>query len=197
MNQPNLGDQILRWAAYGATLIVTSITAVISYQHAHELVLAHGETGDTAAALPLTVDGLIVTCGLVILQAARRKRSAPWAAWALLAAGILATLAANVAHGWAHGPVGAVIAGWPALVSVGSFEMLQHFVREAAVPVDEDQGDAVPELDDELVEAAVAAFREELDGGKVPGIRRIKSALRIGQPRAVEVQAYLGHLVTA
>jgi hypothetical protein len=35
-----------------------------------------------------------------------------------------ATLAANVAHGLGHGPVGAAVAAWPAVALVGSYELL-------------------------------------------------------------------------
>lgn len=126
----NTGDRIIRWSAGMAVSIVTGIATVISYGHAHELVLAHGETGRTAAALPLTVDGLIATCSLVIYDCARRDRRAPWHAWALLGAGVVATLGANVAHGLAHGWVGAVVGAWPALVAVGSFELLLRLVRQ-------------------------------------------------------------------
>ena len=50
--------------------------------------------------------------------------------------GIVATLAANVAHGWPHGPVGAAVAAWPAASLVGSYELLLWLIRTAA-------GDAV------------------------------------------------------
>lgn len=126
----NKGDLVIRWAAAVAVMIVTGIAAVISYQHAHELVLHHGEKGYTAAALPITVDGLIGTCSLVLLDCARRNRKAPWHAWVLLGAGVVATVGANIAHGLAHGWVGAVVAGWPALVAVGSFELLIRLVRD-------------------------------------------------------------------
>lgn len=49
----------------------------------------------------------------------------------LLALGIVATLAANVAQGWSHGPVGAVVAVWPAASLVGSYELLLWLVRTA------------------------------------------------------------------
>jgi hypothetical protein len=110
-------------------VVVAAIAAVISYGHAYELAVRYGEAGAIARALPLTVDGLIVTCSLVLLDSARRGQRAPVLAWFLLGCGVLATLGANVAHGLAHGPVGAVIAGWPALVAVGSFEMLARLVR--------------------------------------------------------------------
>jgi hypothetical protein len=45
---------------------------------------------------------------------------APSLARWLLALGIAATLTANMAQGWSHGPVGAVIAAWPAVSLVGS-----------------------------------------------------------------------------
>jgi hypothetical protein len=50
----------------------------------------------------------------------------------LLGLGILATLAANVAHGWPNGPVGAVVAAWPAASLVGSYELLLWLIRTSA-----------------------------------------------------------------
>jgi len=38
--------------------------------------------------------------------------------------GIAAILTANMAQGWSHGPVGAVVAAWPAVSLVGSYELL-------------------------------------------------------------------------
>ena len=45
--------------------------------------------------------------------------------------GIVATLAANVAHGLSHGIIGAVVAAWPALALVGSYELLMVIIRGA------------------------------------------------------------------
>jgi hypothetical protein len=36
-----------------------AVAAVASYEHAYDLVRAHGEAGWTARVIPLTVDGLI------------------------------------------------------------------------------------------------------------------------------------------
>jgi hypothetical protein len=50
--------------------------------------------------VPLTVDGLIYASSMVMMMdSARRKRSAPALARWLLGLGVAATLAANVAHG--------------------------------------------------------------------------------------------------
>ena len=69
---------------------------------------------------------------MVLLDAARRQVAAPRLARWLLAAGISATLAANVAAGLHFGPVGAVVAAWPALALVGSYELLMLIIRSEA-----------------------------------------------------------------
>src|ERR1022692_141145 len=69
---------------------------------------------------------------MVIWYAARHQRAVPVMARCLLALGIVATLAANVAHGWSHGPVGAVVAAWPAVSLVGPFELVLWIIRATA-----------------------------------------------------------------
>lgn len=131
-NRRRVADRAITAAAVVTVLVVTGIAAAISYQHCYDLAVRYGETGATARALPLTVDGLIGMCSLVLLDAARRGEQAPRLTWGLLAAGVLATMAANVAHGIEHGRVGAIIAAWPALVAVGSFELLASLIRRGA-----------------------------------------------------------------
>jgi hypothetical protein len=101
--------------------MVAGVAAVISY--AYELVATHGETGVTAHLLPFTVDGLIWAASMVALDASRRSHPVPRLALCSLAAGIVATVGANLAHGLGHGPVGALVSAWPALALVGSFEL--------------------------------------------------------------------------
>jgi Protein of unknown function (DUF2637) len=80
-------------------------------------------SGTTARLLPFTVDGLIWAASMAVLDASRRNRRVPrLAAWSL-AAGIVATIGANVAHGLGHGPVGVLVSAWPAVALVGSFEL--------------------------------------------------------------------------
>jgi len=59
---------------------------------------------------------------VVVLYAARHRVPVPSLARWLLGLGIAATLTANMAQGWSHGPVGAVVAAWPAVSLVGSYE---------------------------------------------------------------------------
>ena len=63
---------------------------------------------------------------------ARRQVPAPRMARWLLAAGIGATVAANVLAGVSYGPLGAIVAAWPAAALVGSYELLMWLVRTGA-----------------------------------------------------------------
>lgn len=107
-------DRAIRWSTALAVLGVAVVAAVVSYQHSYEVVRAHGESDPTAHLVPLTVDGLIYASSMVLLHSARRDLPPPALARWLLSVGITATLCANIAHGWAHGPVGAAVAAWPA-----------------------------------------------------------------------------------
>src|ERR1700722_9644919 len=64
------------------------------------------------------------------------KTAIPALARWLLGLGIVATLAANVAHGLGHGPIGAVVAGWPAVALVGSYELLMMVIRSSQAAFD-------------------------------------------------------------
>jgi Protein of unknown function (DUF2637) len=106
-------DRVIKWSTAGAVLGVAAVAAVASYEHAYDLVQAHGESGWTARMVPLTVDGLIYASSMVMLDSARRKMRVPALARWLLGLGIAATLAANVAHGLGHGLRCAAVPLWP------------------------------------------------------------------------------------
>src|ERR1700761_8049249 len=122
-------DRLIRITTALSVVAVAVVAAVISYQHAFELVRSHGESGVTAQLVPFTVDGLIWAASMVVLDASRRDQPVPrLAAWSL-GTGIAATVGANLAHGVGHGPVGALVSAWPALALVGSFELLMMLIR--------------------------------------------------------------------
>ena len=122
-------DRLIRITTALAVVAVAVVAAIISYQHAYELVRSHGDFGMTARLLPFTVDGLIWAASMVVLDASRRNQPAPRLAVWSLGAGIVATVGANLAHGVGHGPVGALVSAWPALALVGSFELLMMLIR--------------------------------------------------------------------
>jgi len=125
-------DRAIRISTAAAVLCVAGIAAYVSYWHAYDVVRAHGESGVTARLEPATIDGLVYASSMVVLYAARHRLAVPALVRWLLALGIVATLAANVAHGWPDGPVGAAVAAWPAASLVGSYELLLWLVRTAA-----------------------------------------------------------------
>jgi hypothetical protein len=102
----NAADRVIRWSTALAVLGVAAVAAVASYEHAYDLVRAHGESGWTARLVPLMVDGLIYASSMVMLDSARRKSQVLALARWLLGLCITATLAANVAHGLGHGLTG-------------------------------------------------------------------------------------------
>ena len=122
-------DRVIRLSTVAAVLAVAGIAAYVSYWHAYAVVRAHGETGITARLEPATIDGLVYASSMVVLYAARHRVPVPSLARWLLALGIAATLTANMAQGWSHGLVGAVIAAWPAVSLVGKVADCAIFVR--------------------------------------------------------------------
>ena len=190
--------QIIRWSTAGAVAGVAAVAAVASYEHAYALVRAHGETGWIGRLVPLTVDGLIYASSMVLLDSARREVPVPALARWLPGLGIAATLAANVAHGLGHGPAGAAVAAWPAVALAGSYELFMTIIRGARPPDDRVSGaehvsEAVSGADPLRVQAG-EVFAAEVAAGRVPSIRAIRSRLRVGQPRAQQVRAYLAAL---
>jgi hypothetical protein len=75
-------DRLIKITTAFAVMAVAVVAAVISYQHAFELVRSRGETGTTARLLPFMVDGLIWAASMVVLDASRRGQPVPrLAAW--------------------------------------------------------------------------------------------------------------------
>jgi hypothetical protein len=149
-------------ATAAAVLLVASIAAVVSFVHIQRLAVTHGQTALAAYLLPVSVDGTVAAASLVMLRAARAGLGTPVLARTMLGLAVAATLAANVAYGVPYGLTGALLSGWPAVAFIGCAEMAIGMVRRThAVPA------------------------------QVPSIRALKEALKIGQPVAERVQAYL------
>jgi hypothetical protein len=110
---------------------------------------------------------------MVVLYAARHRLPTPALARWLLGLGITATLTANMAQGWSHGPVGAAVAAWPAVSLVGSYELLVWLIRTAAPdqgpPAQQASGDAADSAPGRPVPAGTANGGQPGSGqGKAP-----------------------------
>jgi Protein of unknown function (DUF2637) len=187
------GGRAIRWSTVAAVAAVAIVAGWVSYVHAYDVVRAHGEHGALAWLYLGTIDGLIYAASMVLLDAARRGVHPPALARWLLAAGIGATLFANVLAGAAYGVLGAAVAAWPALALVGSYELLMWLVRQG-VPAGPDGVPDVPAGLNGHAHQAAELFAADLEAGQVPGIRAIRSGLHVGQDKASQVQAYLRSL---
>jgi hypothetical protein len=102
---------------------------------------------------------------MVVLYAARHRLPVPSLARWLLALGIAATLTANMAQGWSHGPVGAVVAAWPAVSLASSYELLVWLIRTSGAT---DRGPSAEHL---CTGAACRAARRPVPASAVDGER--------------------------
>lgn len=126
------GDRLITAAAGSAVAGLAGIAGALSYAHMVTLAETHGEEGWQAHMLPLSVDGLELVASLVLLadrRAGRRSGKLPWLA---LAAGGIASLAANVAvadPGW----IARVVAGWPAVALLIAVKLLAGLMEHHPV----------------------------------------------------------------
>jgi hypothetical protein len=129
MNGP--ADRCIRRTTIGCVGILALIAGTVSYLHMHLLVMLHGQPGWVAALTPLSVDGMIVAASTTLLAESRSGRRGGMLPWALLVAGSVASLAANVAVAEPT-TTGRVIAAWPSFALIASYELLMRQVRRAA-----------------------------------------------------------------
>ncbi|MFI7537325.1 DUF2637 domain-containing protein [Streptosporangium sp. NPDC049376] len=108
--------------------LLAVIAAVVSFRHMHELCLRHGEDRLAAVLIPLAVDGIIVVALMSILLANRYGSRGGAFAWTLLVVGSLAGLGTDVAVA-EPGLIGRVIAAWPSVALIGSYELPMSQIR--------------------------------------------------------------------
>jgi hypothetical protein len=126
-------DRWIRWTTIGCVALLALIAGTVSYLHM--LVARHGQPGWVAALTPLSVDGMIVAASTTLLADSRSGGKGGTLPWALLVAGSVASLAANVAVAQPT-LIGRVIAAWPPFALTASYELLTRQVRCRAADKD-------------------------------------------------------------
>jgi Protein of unknown function (DUF2637) len=120
MNTP--AAPAVRVTTVAAVVVVALVAAVVSYAHMEEVAHAAGEAW-RSYLVPLSIDGLVVAASMVLLTRHRAELPGGPLAWSALAAGVVASLAANMAD--AQPTVTArLLAGWPAVAFAVAFELL-------------------------------------------------------------------------
>jgi Protein of unknown function (DUF2637) len=110
-----------------AVIAVALVAAVASYDHQRSLAEIAGEDW-RAWLLPVSVDGLVLVASRTMLVRRRASQSAGALAWAALLLGLTASLAANVAAAEAT-LIGRLVAAWPPVALLFSYELLMQQVR--------------------------------------------------------------------
>jgi hypothetical protein len=180
------GDAGIRRAMAAVVTAVAAFAAVQSFSHIYWLARAHGQDRLDSALLPLSVDGLILACSLVLLHAARQKRPAGRLAYLALWLGIGATIGANAAYGWPWGPLGVASSTWPAL----SFVLAVH-VAMGAIKRGSKTGITVPVLDavpSTVIEAARTSLAATVAAGNPLSQNQLQQRFGLTRAQATELR---------
>lgn len=185
------GERGIRSLTAVVVLAVAAFAAIVSYSHIYDLGTAHGQSGTAARLLPLSVDGLIVAASLVMLHEARAARPAPVLARLMLALGVLATVAANVAFGARFGALGAVVSAWPAVAFIGAAELGIGLVRRArprGATSTAPKPRALVTVPDSAQSAARAALAASVAAGNPISGRRLEARFGLTRTQATKVR---------
>ncbi|BCJ36351.1 hypothetical protein Athai_38540 [Actinocatenispora thailandica] len=116
--------------AQATVAVLGLLAAAISYDHIRHLAQTHAETGWTAIAIPLTVDGIEVVATLAVLAPRHHNRAGNRLAWAALIVSTLASIGANIAAA-PPDPIARTIAAWPAAAFATAIKLLTTLLDPA------------------------------------------------------------------
>lgn len=182
---------VARWGPIVAVIAVTAavggVAAVISYAHQHALNLAHESTATawTARFWPITVEGIVLASGLVLVIRRRAGRPGGLIVWSAMLVGAAVTLAANVASAPLDQSTGApdrtaqLMNAWPPLAFLFAVELLVIAFRPGAAGPAQDRSE-------QRVRRAGRSLPDRFRAlaAKLPSRRRTGSALQPVAPTA-------------
>lgn len=177
-------DLWIRRTTIGCVALLALVAGTVSYLHMHMLVALHGQPGWVAALTPFSVDGMIVAASTTLLADSRSGRAGGVLPWALLVAGSVASLAANVAVAEPT-VIGGVIAAWPSFALTASYELLTRQVRSSATGR---EGDTEPKRPSQGSHAARPAAGAE-GRGPVPGLALVRASPAPGRSSGRKLQS--------
>jgi hypothetical protein len=120
-----------RTASFGVFLVAIT-AAVISFSHVRTVAVRAGEAELTSWLLPFSIDGAVVAAVSVLLADSRAGRRPRGLTWLLLALGITASVAANIASAEPTATARAV-AAWPPLALALGIEVLAGLARRSGL----------------------------------------------------------------
>ncbi len=183
-------DRLILVAMTLAVVAVASFAAVVSYSHFYDLGRAHGQDGTSARLTPLSVDLLILAASLVLLWSARNNVQVPKPIRLVLVTSVGATIAGNVLDGWADGPVGAALNGWPGYAFVAAIEIGMWLVRAAKKAAAEKRAGHVPGEGPaaDNYAAAMASYKVTHAAGNPWSANQLQQQFSLTRAQATEVR---------
>ncbi len=127
---PTPHRQTGRMTAILGVATVAATAAVISFSHVQALARTAGEPELTAWLLPLSIDGAIAAAAAVVLADSKAGRRTTFLTWLMLALGLAASLAANIASAQPTWTARAV-AAWPPIALALGIEVLASMSRRS------------------------------------------------------------------
>ncbi|MFC7484362.1 DUF2637 domain-containing protein, partial [Luedemannella flava] len=162
---------------------VAGIAAWSSYSHMVGVALHYGERPEVAYVLPASVDGMLIVASVVMADDKRTGRKVRWSARIAFLAGVLASVAANVAH--AAPTLGArIVAAWPAVALLLVVEMLSRAGKHAAQTAEVIETVTVPTVVTTVEPSPVPA--EATSAPAVTAPARRQPARAVKRPTAAE-----------
>ena len=181
-----------------AVIVVGTTAASLteSYHGLYDWAAAHMVGGDFAFMWPLMVDTFTVVGELLLFVGVhdRWKMKDRRFAHGLVVAGLVVSVLSNMGHVGTHATItdrltAAVppVAAWFAMAAA-----LGAFKRIMAKP-----GDVLEPLGETAIDfkAAMAAFADHIDTGKVPGLNKIRRVMRVGHEKAPQIQQHIKSVI--
>jgi hypothetical protein len=139
------------WSRRLGAFAVAVVAAYASYQHQRAFALAGGADLTTARLWPLSVDGLLVLSTAGLLRDRRQTTvRARYALRAAFAAGIIVSLAANIATAPSMAWAPILVAGWPPVALLLAVELVgQERKRDHADQAERDDDEKKTRADGE------------------------------------------------
>ncbi|MFI7707585.1 DUF2637 domain-containing protein [Nonomuraea sp. NPDC049480] len=171
-----------RRVAIAVVSVIAAVAAYVSFRHQHGLAITAGEPTTTAWTLPVLIDGVIIMGSLVMLDASRRGDKAPWLARLALIAGAVATLAANVAHGWSGGLASSLISAVAPIVLVVAYELLMGMLRRTPRPAAESAPEPIEERTEDVPAVVVEASPPVPTSAEEAARAAYEASVRVHEP---------------
>ena len=195
----------LRKAALVAIGVLVAAASLVSFAESYRALLDwashHGLHSGWEVLWPIQLDTFIAVgeLSLFVAMVDRWPGRSRIFAWVVVSVGLAASVAGNVGHVTGGDIASRVTAAVPPLAAAAALTVGLGVLKRvvASRPAESAGTRSRPSSSADVTAlngsaaAASELFAAELESGRVPGIRAIRSGLHVGQDKASQVQAYL------